>query len=137
MVEEHKDIFASPTGVPLHSQVKNSIDLTPSDPLPNDPVYIRSIMENEEIKHYIQDIIMKGHIRPSSSLAGAQLFWYRRRMGHGEFVLISKTLTKLHSFLVLANFYHEFMLGFSHIAWALSQVAKVGAKAKFVWVASQ
>jgi hypothetical protein len=27
----------------------------------------------------------------------------------------STTLTELHSFLGLANFYHRFMLGFSHI----------------------
>jgi hypothetical protein len=26
------------------------------------------------------------------------------------------------------------MLGFSHIAWALSQVTKGGGRAKFVWV---
>jgi hypothetical protein len=31
-----------------------------------------------------------------------------------------KTLTKLQIFLGLANFYHIFELGFSHIAWALS-----------------
>jgi hypothetical protein len=36
------------------------------------------------------------------------------------------TLTKLQSFLGLANFYRRFMLGFSHIAWALSQVTKGG-----------
>jgi hypothetical protein len=28
-VEEYKDIFSSPTGVPMHSQVKHPIDLTP------------------------------------------------------------------------------------------------------------
>jgi hypothetical protein len=31
------------------------------------------------------------------------------------------TLTKLQSFLGLANFYHRFVLGFSYIAWALSK----------------
>jgi hypothetical protein len=29
IMEEYKDIFSSPTGVPLHCQVKHSIDLTP------------------------------------------------------------------------------------------------------------
>jgi len=34
------------------------------------------------------------------------------------------TLTELRSFLGLANFYRRFVLGFSHIAWPLSQVTK-------------
>jgi hypothetical protein len=42
------------------------------------------------------------------------------------------TLTELQSFLGLANFYQRFMLGFSHIAWALSQVTKGGGRAKFI-----
>jgi hypothetical protein len=47
------------------------------------------------------------------------------------------TLTKLQSFLGLANFYRRFMLGFSHIAWALNQVTRGGGKETFVWVLSQ
>jgi hypothetical protein len=44
---------------------------------------------------------------------------------------------ELRSLLGLANFYHIFVLGFSHITWALSQVTKGGAKDKFSWIASQ
>jgi hypothetical protein len=47
------------------------------------------------------------------------------------------TLTELQSFLGLANFYRRFMLGFSHIAWALSQVTRGGGKEKFMWGQSQ
>jgi hypothetical protein len=47
------------------------------------------------------------------------------------------TLTELRSFLGLANFYHRFVLGFSHITWPLSQVTKGGAKEKFFWSESQ
>jgi hypothetical protein len=50
VVEEYLDIFSSPTGVPLHYQVKHPIDLTPDAPLPNGPVYRHSLLENEEIK---------------------------------------------------------------------------------------
>jgi hypothetical protein len=50
IMEEYKDIFSSPTKVPKHCQVKHPIDLTPSAPLPNGPVYRRSLMENDEIK---------------------------------------------------------------------------------------
>ena len=47
------------------------------------------------------------------------------------------TLTELRSFLGLANFYHRFVLEFSHITWPLSQVTKGGAKAKFFWSETQ
>jgi hypothetical protein len=46
-------------------------------------------------------------------------------------------LTELWSFLGLANFYPRFMLGFSHIAWALSQITRGGGKKKFVSGLSQ
>jgi hypothetical protein len=47
------------------------------------------------------------------------------------------TLTELRSFLGLANFYHRFMLGFSHIPWALNQINMGGGKEKFSWGRSQ
>jgi hypothetical protein len=47
------------------------------------------------------------------------------------------TLIEIWSFLGIANFYHRFVLGFSNIAWALSQVTKGGGKEKFVWGRSQ
>jgi hypothetical protein len=61
-VEEYRDILSSPTGVPTHCQVKHTIDLTPDAPLPNGPVYHRSLMEKDEIKHQIQELLQKGHI---------------------------------------------------------------------------
>jgi hypothetical protein len=43
------------------------------------------------------------------------------------------TLTELQSFLGFANFYQRFVLGFSHIAWALIQVTKGGGRENFTW----
>jgi hypothetical protein len=51
--------------------------------------------------------------------------------------LSQTTLTELHIFLGLSNFYHRFLLGFANIAWALSQVTKGGCKEKFTWGNSQ
>eukprot|EP00253_Pinus_taeda_P032957 PITA_32957 len=73
VVEEYEDIFTSPVGVPLHCQVKHSIDLTPGAPLPNGPIYQRSILENDEIKRQIQEMLQKGHIHPSSSPYGSPI----------------------------------------------------------------
>jgi hypothetical protein len=66
-MEEYSDIFSSTTGVPLHCQFKHPINLTLGTPLPNGPVYHHSLLENEEIKQQIQEILHKGHICPISS----------------------------------------------------------------------
>jgi hypothetical protein len=47
------------------------------------------------------------------------------------------TLTELQSFLGLANLYRRFVLGFSHIAWALSQINRGGGNTKFASGRSQ
>eukprot|EP00253_Pinus_taeda_P024776 PITA_24776 len=47
------------------------------------------------------------------------------------------TLTELHNFLGLTNFYCKFLLEFSRITWPLCQVTKGGVKAKFFWSGSQ
>jgi hypothetical protein len=51
----------------VHSWVKNSIYQILDAPLSNDLVYRHYVMDNEEIKFQIQELILKGHIRPSSS----------------------------------------------------------------------
>jgi hypothetical protein len=81
VVEEYSDIFSSPIRVPLHCQVKHPIDLTPSTPLPNGPVYRFSLLENEEIKRQIQELLHKGHIRPSSSPCGSPIMLVQNKDG--------------------------------------------------------
>jgi hypothetical protein len=73
IVEEYRDIFVSPTGVPTHCQVKHPIDLTLDTPLPKGPIYRHSLMENEEIKRQIQELLQKWHIRPRSSPCGSPI----------------------------------------------------------------
>jgi hypothetical protein len=57
VVEEYEDIFTSPAGVTLHCQVKHPIDLTLGTPLPNGPIYQRSVLDNDEIKRQIQELL--------------------------------------------------------------------------------
>lgn len=44
---EYQDIFTSSTRVPLHYQVKHSIDLILYAPFPNEQVYGSSLLENK------------------------------------------------------------------------------------------
>eukprot|EP00253_Pinus_taeda_P021853 PITA_21853 len=73
VVEEYKDIFASHIGVPLHCQVKHSIDLTLGAPLPDGLIYQRSVLENNVIKRQIQELLQKGHITQSASPYGSPI----------------------------------------------------------------
>jgi hypothetical protein len=81
VVEEYEDIFTSSAGVPLHCRVKHPIDLTPDAPLPNGPIYRRYVLENDKIKRQIQELLQKGHIRPSSSPCGSPIVLVQKKDG--------------------------------------------------------
>jgi hypothetical protein len=95
IVEEYIYILSSPTEVPTHCQVKNPIDLTPDASLHNGPVYFRSLMENSEIKHQIQEILQKGHIRPNASPCGSLIFLVKNKYGTWRLYIDYRALKKL------------------------------------------
>jgi hypothetical protein len=78
-MEEYRDIFSSPIGVPTHCHVKHPINLTPDIPLPNGPVYRHSFMENDKIGHQIQELLQKGHIIPNSSPCGIMIVLVQKK----------------------------------------------------------
>ena len=94
-MEEYSDILSSPTGVPLHSQVKHPIDLTLGAPLPNGPFYHRSLLENEDIKRHIQELLHKGHIRPSSSPCGSPIMLVQKKDGTWRLCIDYRALNKI------------------------------------------
>jgi hypothetical protein len=95
VVEEYEDIFTSPAGVPLHCQVKHPIDLTPGAPLPNGPIYRRSVLENDKIKRQIQELLQKGHIRPSSSPCGSPIVLVQKKDGTWRLCIDYRALNKI------------------------------------------
>ena len=95
IVEAHKDIFAALDGVLLHCQVKHPIDLIPGAPLPNRPIYRHSLMENEEIKQKIQELIQKGHIRPISSPCGIPVVLVQKKDGTWHLYIDYRALNKI------------------------------------------
>jgi hypothetical protein len=78
---EYKDIFSSPTGVPLHCQVKHPIDLTLNALFPNGLVQCHSLLENDEIKQYIKEILHKGHIHTKSLPCGIPIVLVHKKDG--------------------------------------------------------
>jgi hypothetical protein len=79
----------------MHCQVKHPIDLTPSAPLPNGPVYHRSLMENDEIRRQIQELLQKGHIRPISSPCGSPIVLVQKKDGTWRLCIDYRALNKI------------------------------------------
>ena len=95
VVEEYGDIFTSPTGVPLHCQVKQPIDLTSGALLPNGPIYRCFVLENDEIKRQIQQLLQKGHIRPSSLPCGSPIVLVQKKDGTWRLCIDYRVLNKI------------------------------------------
>ena len=79
VMEEYKYIVSSPSGVPMNCHVNHSIDLTPNAPLTNGPFYHHSMLENEEIKCQIQELLQKRHILPNSSACGSPIVFVKKK----------------------------------------------------------
>ena len=82
-------------GVPTHCQVKHSIDLIPGTPLPHEPIYRRSVLENDEIKRQIQELIQKGHICPSASPWGSPIVLAKKKDGTWRLCIDYRALNKI------------------------------------------
>ena len=95
VMQEYKDIFTSPIVLPLHYQVKHSIDLIPSAPFPNGPVYRCLLLENEEIKCQIQELLQRGHIQPISSPCRSPIVLVKKKDGTWRLRIDYKALNKI------------------------------------------
>jgi hypothetical protein len=65
----------------MHCQVKNPIGITHDASLPNGPVYHQSLMENDEIKNQIQELLQKRHIQHSFSPCGSPIVLVQKKDG--------------------------------------------------------
>jgi hypothetical protein len=76
----------------IHPQGKKK---TPGAPLPNGPIYRRSVLENDEIKRQIQELLQKGHIRPSSSPCGSSIVLVKKKDGTWRLCIDYRVLNKI------------------------------------------
>ena len=82
-------------GLPLHFQLKHSIEIFPGSSLPNAYVYKISILENKYIHRQIQDLINKGHIFPNSSPCGSLVVLVPNKYGTWCMCIYYRALNKI------------------------------------------
>ena len=61
----YDEIFQEPQGLPPKREVKHEIQLLQDAPLPNLSLYKLLVIENEEVKKQVQELMEKGFIYPS------------------------------------------------------------------------
>ena len=69
LIKEFGDVFLDelPEGSPHLRDIQYQIDLEPRAMLPNKPHYKMSPSEHEELRHQVEELLLKGHIRESLS----------------------------------------------------------------------
>jgi len=68
-------------GLPPKRAIAHGIDLELGDSLPNSGLYHRFVMENEEIKRNIYEILEMGHIKPNASPFGSSILLVPKKNG--------------------------------------------------------
>ena len=68
-------------GLPPERAIAHGIDLEPVASLPNLGLYRRSVMENDEIKQQISELLDMRHIKPSASPCGSPLLLVPKKDG--------------------------------------------------------
>ena len=63
--------------------------------LPNVPFYLRSLLENKEIKRQIQELLQKRKIRPASSPCGSPIMLVQKKDGTSRLCIDYRALNKI------------------------------------------
>ena len=73
MVDSFQNLFKEPKNLPPKREIQHEIQLMSDVPFPNTGMYRLSVIDNEEIKKKIQELVEKYFIRPSSSPCGSPI----------------------------------------------------------------
>jgi hypothetical protein len=88
-------VFQTPKGLPPKREIAHEIYLQQDAPLPNIGMYILSVIENEEIKKQVQELLENGFIRPSSFPCGSPIVLVPKKDGTWRMCLDFRALRKI------------------------------------------
>lgn len=77
-------ILQVPVGLPLRREMEHEIQLIPYSPLPNSDLYRPSVLESDEVKRQIQELLDQGLARPSVSPTGSPIVLVPKKDGTSQ-----------------------------------------------------
>lgn len=95
--EEFKEVFseAKAATLPPHRSYDCQIDLVPGSCVPNCRIYALSEKENQHLRHYPDQYLENGFIRPSKSPAASPLFFIPKANGELRTCIDYRALNKI------------------------------------------
>nr|CAD1816988.1 unnamed protein product [Ananas comosus var. bracteatus] len=95
LIGEHHDLFQEVQGLPPKRAVEHKIQLISDASLPNLGMYRNSVVENEEIKRQVTELLESGAIKPSSSPYGSPIVFVPKKDGGWRMCIDYRALNKI------------------------------------------
>nr|GEV77433.1 hypothetical protein [Tanacetum cinerariifolium] len=112
VIANYRSLFEDKIGLPPNRVIEHEIQLVVDSNLPNIVMYRNSLLDNTEIKRQVEELIMAGVIKPSSSPCGSTIILVPKKDGGHHQVWIREDDTWKTTFKTRQGLYEWLAMSF-------------------------
>nr|GEZ04941.1 hypothetical protein [Tanacetum cinerariifolium] len=112
VIANHRYLFEDKIGLQLNRVIEHEIQLVADLTLPNIGMYQNSVLKNAKIKRQVEELIMSGVIKPSSSPCGSPIILVPKKDGGYHKVRIREDDTWMTAFKTRQGLHESLVMSF-------------------------